>query len=310
MTEPVLTLFSTPKPFTDRHIAMIQRNSIQSWKQLGEKVVVVFIGEEEGVRAVARELDVRLIPDIRRNKKGTPLVSSIFESARSANTSPLLGYINSDVIVFSDFPEICKKTAEQADRFVLAGQRWDLKVERPIRFQMGWESTLKKDIEDRGRRHPPAGSDYFVFPRACYPSIPDFAIGRAGWDNWMIFKARWEHWKMIDASDAITVVHQDHDYSHLPNGIIHHRQVETLENIKIMGGRFAVYTLSDANYYLKNNRILPRKINRSRLIREISLFPSVSLKSPLLGKLFYFLFNPQKVKRDIQKDKNIKAHNP
>jgi hypothetical protein len=310
MTEPVLTLFSTPKPFTNRHIAMIQRNAIRSWKQMGKKVEVVLIGEEEGVRSTARELDVRLVADVRRNKKGTPLVSSIFELARSVNNSPLMGFINTDVIVFSDFLEICKKTAEQAERFVLAGQRWDLKVERPIRFQIGWESTLKKDIEDHGRRHPPAGSDYFVFPRACYASIPDFAIGRAGWDNWMIFKARWEHWKMIDASDAITVVHQDHDYSHLPNGIIHHRQAETLENIKIMGGRFAVYTLCDANYYLMNNRILPRKINRSRLIREISLFPSVSLKSPLLGKLFYFLFNLQKVKRDIQKDKNIKAHNP
>jgi len=62
MPEPLLTLFSTPKPFTDPHIAMIQKNAIQSWKQLGEEVEIVLVGEEMGVKEIARELKVRFIP--------------------------------------------------------------------------------------------------------------------------------------------------------------------------------------------------------------------------------------------------------
>jgi len=309
MPEQLLTLFSTPKPFTGPYIAMIQKNAIQSWKELGDEVEVVLVGEEEGVKEMARELNVHVIPKVHRNAQGTPLVSSIFELARNLNSSPLLGFINSDIIVFPELLNSCKQALEQADRFALAGQRWDLKVEHPIQFKPGWEGKLKEDVEVRGAHHLPAGSDYFIFPRACYTKIPDFAIGRAGWDNWMIFKARWEHWQMIDASDEIYVIHQEHDYRHLPKGIIHHRQPETLENIKQMGGRFAVFTLADTNYYWKNHQIHPRHLTRDRLIREITIFPSVYLRSVFLGKLFYCLFNLQKVIRQMKVDKKIKAEN-
>jgi hypothetical protein len=309
MSEPLLTLFSTPKPFTDPHIAMIQRNAILSWKQLGGKVEVVLIGDEIGVKELAQELKVRFIPDVRRNEQGTPLVSSIFEQARNVNASPLLGFINSDIIVFPEIIDTCRQALEQLDLFVLAGQRWDLKVEYPIFFIQGWERKLKEDIALRGGRHEAAGSDYFIFPRACYMKIPKFAIGRAGWDNWMIFKARWEHWKMINASEEITVVHQDHDYKHLAGGKIHRKQPETLENIKLMGGRFAIFTLYDADCNWMDHQIIHRPFQKSRLLREVTIFPSVHMKSAFLGRIFYFLFNFQKVLRDVKNDKRLKAEN-
>ena len=309
MPEPLLTLFSTPKPFTDPHIAMIQKNAIQSWKQLGEEVEIVLVGEGLGVKEIARELKVRFIPEVRRNEQGTPLVSSIFEQARLVNSSPLLGFINSDIIIFPEILDSCKKAVEQVDKFVLAGQRCDLKVEHALKFRNGWEKELKVDIANRGRRHSPAGSDYFIFPRACFANIPDFAIGRAGWDNWMIYKARWEHWKMIDSSEEINIIHQDHDYRHLPKGIVHHRQPETLETVRLMGGRFAVYTLADSNYYWKNHQILPLPMNRERFRREFTIFPVVNLHSPFLGKISYFLFSFQKASTDLKKDKRIKAEN-
>ncbi len=33
---PALTLFTAPKPFTNPHIALIQRNAFRSWQALGE----------------------------------------------------------------------------------------------------------------------------------------------------------------------------------------------------------------------------------------------------------------------------------
>ena len=49
---------------------------------------------------------------------------------------------------------------------------------------------LLYEVKTRGRLHPPGGSDYFIFPRNCFTKIPNFAIGRAGWDNWMFYHAR------------------------------------------------------------------------------------------------------------------------
>ena len=45
-----ITIFSTPKSFSDPHINMIQRNAIRSWKQLGDVVEVLLIGDEPGLR--------------------------------------------------------------------------------------------------------------------------------------------------------------------------------------------------------------------------------------------------------------------
>ena len=44
-----LTIFTAPKPFTDPHIALIQRNAILSWLHLGPRVAVILLGEELGL---------------------------------------------------------------------------------------------------------------------------------------------------------------------------------------------------------------------------------------------------------------------
>ena len=51
-----LTIFTSPKPFTDPHIATIQRNAIRSWQSLGEEVEVLLIGEEPGIAEAAVDL--------------------------------------------------------------------------------------------------------------------------------------------------------------------------------------------------------------------------------------------------------------
>jgi hypothetical protein len=91
-------------------------------------------------------------------------------------------------------------------------------ITRELGFTAGWQERLKKECLEKGSRHKPSGSDYFIYPRACFKNIPDFAIGRAGWDNWMIFESRRQGWKTIDASEEIHIIHQNHDYSHLPGG--------------------------------------------------------------------------------------------
>src|SRR5512144_1455865 len=98
-----LTIFTAPKPFTDPHIATIQRNAIQSWCHLGSEVEVVLVGEETGLAENAAQFGLRHLPQVERNELGTPLVSSIFSLARQASNSPLLAYVNADVMLLPDF---------------------------------------------------------------------------------------------------------------------------------------------------------------------------------------------------------------
>ncbi len=52
----LLTIFTAPKPFSDPHINVIQRNAIQSWLHLGNEVEVLLIGNEAGMHELAEKL--------------------------------------------------------------------------------------------------------------------------------------------------------------------------------------------------------------------------------------------------------------
>jgi hypothetical protein len=295
-----LTLFSAPKPFTNPHIGTIQRNAIQSWIQLGPEVQVILIGEEEGLAETAAELNVQVLPDVRRNASRTPLVSSIFELARNASQSPILAYINADIITLPNFLEGAKKAAELAPRFLLVGQRWDLDVRTAMDFWPQWVERLENDLKDRGRLHARGGSDYFIFPRACFTKIPDFAIGRAGWDNWMIYECRRNGWPCVDATESIRVVHQDHDYSHLPQGQPHYRLPETFENVHLAGGGRTIFSLLDTNRRLAQGNLLPANSNWKKFWHDVETFPLVGLHSYPLAQAAYALFHPIRAYRDFR----------
>lgn len=293
-TAPLITIFSAPKPFTDDFIAMLQRNAIQSWKQLGNEIEIVLIGDEDGIEKTAREMGVRHISNVQKNAEGTPLVSSIFQLARNLNQSHLLAYINADIIIFPDFLSASKGILSLADKFMVVGQRWDLAIQEHLDFKKGWADTLMGQVRQKGSLHRPLGSDYFIFPRKCFTQIPDFAIGRSGWDNWMIFKGRWEGWKVIDATGSINIIHQDHDYRHLPGGKPHYRLPESNANIEMAGGRRAIFNLIDSNRVFSQGAIERPKMTREKILREIEIFPLVSLHSFFLSEVFYWLFHFRK----------------
>jgi len=295
-----LSVFSAPKPFTNPHIAMIQENAIRSWQQLGEEVEVILVGGEDGVADVAGRLGVKHLPDVRRNAQGTPLVSSIFELARNTSSSPFLACVNADILVLPDFVEVTRQVASQAQQFLLVGQRWDLDVAKPINFSEGWQERLQEMIHASGKLHPQGGSDYFIFPRHCFTLIPDFAIGRAGWDNWMIYEARKKGWRVVDATLRIRMVHQSHDYSHLPNGQPHYRLPETFENVRLAGGSRTILSLRDCNARYEHGKILAPVLTWQNFWREVEIFPLVRLHSYPLAQLAYSLFHPVKAYRELR----------
>ncbi|HPH97352.1 MAG TPA: hypothetical protein PKW33_17200 [Anaerolineaceae bacterium] len=291
---PLLTLFTAPKPFTNPHIATIQWNALQSWKQLGDEVQVVAVGEEEGLAEACRETGALHLPQVKRNQLGTPLIDSIFELGRSANQSPLLAYINADILLLPDFTEKVRQALACSKQFLLVGQRWDLEVTERLDFTADWAASLDARLKENGKLHPPAGSDYFVFPRACFTEIPRFAIGRAGWDNWMIYEARRRGWDAIDATPSIRIVHQNHDYSHLPNGQPHYRLPESGENVRLAGGKRTMFTLADVSCALRGGRLEALPFSWPRFWRSMETFPITALRAPLLHQLSFALFHPTK----------------
>lgn len=297
---PEITLFTAPKPFTNPHIAIIQRNAIRSWLSLGPQIEVILVGEESGLAETATELGVKHLPQVERNSNGTPLVSSIFDLARRNSTSPLLGYVNADILLMPDLLPAAQQTAALTRRFLIVGQRWDLNVTEPLEFNPGWAENLRTRAQSQGKLHRASGSDYFIFPRECFADMPRFAIGRAGWDNWMIYSGRSRAWPVVDASGEIMIIHQQHDYSHLPGGKSHYHLPETDENVRLAGGLRTIFELSDADCRLKNGRLLRPPFTWQRFWREVEVFPLIKFHSYPLAQAAYFLFHPRKAYGDFK----------
>lgn len=264
----MLTIFTIPKPFAG-HIDTIQKNAIQSWVRLDPACQVVLCGDEPGTKELAEQMGTGFLPHIARNEYGTPLLNSAFEVAEKAARHPVLCYVNADIMLMNDFVMAVRRVSSHSPKFLMVGQRWDVDLKSLWDFsEDGWETRLQEYVSRFGTLHPPAGSDYFVYPPGVIASMPSFTVGRLGLDNWIIYHARKMGVPVIDATRAVTVIHQNHDYSH-----IRHRSgdawqgLEAERNIELAGASCS-FTLLDASHLLTKIELLPAQ-NRVPFMRRL-----------------------------------------
>lgn len=273
----MITLFSCPKAFKNQ-FDTIQRNAIESWLSLGKNVDIVLVGQEEGMEEVCKEYKIKHIRNIERNEYGTPLVKSIVTQAENNSENELMCYVNADIVILKDFIEAINvlEKKKHNDKYLLTGRRWDLLIEDRIKYnESSWEADLKDRLRKNGRLDAPTGLDYFVYKKGMWASMPRFALGRNFWDQWFIHEARINKIVVVDGTPSITIIHQHHDYSHLPNsGYWLSKGPETKNNFKLSGGVFKLYNIFDATETLENNLLVKNNVSvkcKAILIR-IKLF--------------------------------------
>jgi hypothetical protein len=243
----VFTLFSVPKAFQD-HIGVIQTNAIRSWTQLNGNPEVILFGDELGTAEIASQYGLRHIPEIRLSEYGTPLVSSVFETAQQVATHDWLCYINCDVIATSDLSAAIRRVAQVEQPMLMSGRRWRLTITEPLDIGPGWERRWRSHVRQTARRGSLQCMDYFVFRRGLFGELPDFSLGRGRWDSYLPYHARELGARFIDATPVVMVAHQDHAFDHPggKSGLRH--SVEGVRNGKRAAGRRC--SLGDADLKL------------------------------------------------------------
>lgn len=244
----MLSIFTIPKAFVGL-TGQIQRNAIKSWLHLKPQCEIILLGNDEGVEETAHALRISHILSIERNEFGTPLLSSAFHVVQQVAKNDIIMYVNSDIIFFQQLIEEIRTI--HLSRFLLCGRRWDLDIQHEIDFSRAtWVDELFQKLSTEGKLHGTSGIDYFVFRRGSLNMLP-FAVGRPGWDNWLIYQMRRKKIPVIDASEAIKAIHQNHDFSHSKFG--EKNRVggpEYEKNIRIAGGLTNMMTLRDADWFL------------------------------------------------------------
>jgi hypothetical protein len=259
----MLTVFSIPKAFAG-HIGTIQRNAIQSWTCLEPRPELVLLGNEAGTAEAAREFNARHIEEIATNAHGTPLLSDAFRQAEANASTELMCYVNADIVLTAAFARAVEAVREKLARFLMVSKRINIDMRGfgatgELSFSPGWESELRVRVQDAGVSGDHTAIDVFVFEKGMYRDMPDFAVGRLWFDQWLIKSARQREIDVVDASRVAPVLHQNHDYNHVSGGEEHvWRGAEATENLQLYGGQRHAYTLLSVTHELCEGEELRR----------------------------------------------------
>jgi len=307
----MLTIFALPKPFNG-HIEVIQRNALGSWLRLDPNCQIILFGDEEGTEDVAKEFNVEHVSQVAKNEFGTPIVSDLFEKARRLAKHNIMSYVNSDIILLNDFIKAIEIVRKNSIKFLMVGQVWNLGVREQLLFdQSGWESHLRNFLKHEGEIREIWATDYFAFSRELYTDMPPFALGRAFFDNWLIWKARNLRATVVDATHFVTAIHQRHDYSHVSGGKdwAHHGD-EAMDNIRLAGGLSHRYSILDTTHFLSRSglkRNLRKRFSweRLKLLKWRFRYYFLDMTRPIRHLFGFNIQNIQKIKFPLFRKKKI-----
>jgi len=270
----MLTLFSTPKPFRGP-IAAIQRNALRSWKLLHPDADVILFGDEEGAAEVSRELELRHEPSVERSRLGVSRADYMFLRAQEIARHNVLCYSNCDIVLTQDFLRALERLLAWRNAFLMVGRRWDTDITGPLDFSSNiWQEKIVACARTEGIQRFYHNIDYFAFTKGLYREMPPLVVGRVWWDHWMVGNALAQGAGVVDASEAVCAVHQNHDYSHHPegmHGICHDEDAQ--RNFQLAGGHHHLRTIEDATFRLFPAGIQPNRFHwlapTKRRMREV-----------------------------------------
>ena len=263
----MITFFSVLKPCEGR-TGLAQAQAVRSWAALGAPSDVLLLGDEHGVEDLAQATGARWLPHVGRNANGTPLLDAAIRLAREASATPLLCLVNGDIVLDGRFADAARILSAQLPRFLMVGQCLNLDVPDPLMTGSTPAGELAALAREHGTLRGHDYVDYFLFGRDLFVDVPPFALGRAGFDNWLVWRARASRAAVVDASAFQLPVHQNHDYGHIAGGVAEaYRGDEAAENLRLAGGR--LLSTLDSTHRLAADGLRLDPLGRLRLRRRI-----------------------------------------
>jgi len=252
------TLCAIPQSFIGVHMIR-QMNALESWIRLEPKPTICLFGNDHGVRDTAKGFGCVHVPlsfaDL--SPLGVPYLRSALGYVQEHSSDRVVVYVNSDIVLMNDFVKGLSIVADHfPDQFMMVSQRWDVNITGFIDFNATlWDQKLRHKVVVSGQLHRPGSADYIAFTTGLFPEFPPFVVGRMAWDNDVMGDVVCRGIPMVDATEYITVVHQDIPPNHKSpkndddrEGVrIYHRRRNARTRLY---GRMVMGATTDAQYVL------------------------------------------------------------
>lgn len=237
----MFTIFTFPRPFQSPFNTP-QLNAINSWKKIHKDIEIYLINDElNTAKEFAIKNEIKCI-DGKFSKYGSPLLKDAIQSINSVAKNDVILFINTDIIYLDGIKRTMDIVLNNFDKYFIVGRRVDYDIDYKISFSD--EDYKKKLITmyENGDMHGLSGLDYWIFPKNTFNEIPNFVIGKPGYDNWLLAESKRKSIPVIDASNTIRILHQNHYY---PQKKSDSYKIEYDENLKKAGNLLGSLRNSD-----------------------------------------------------------------
>jgi len=213
-SQAIVTMFTTIRDRKCRD--EIHSRLIRNWAALSPALEpVLFVPSTEyntsSWKATASSYNwtVRILYELRHH---LPIVKAMFQHALSFANTPFIGYANADILfdrsLISTLRHLHQKLDVANQMMLIVGRRRNVAINK-IDLGSGDNLTHISSLDYVKFFHGRA-QDYFIVSRRGLPwqEIPDFVVGRNGYDNWLVARAQDWNITLVDASKTILALHQ------------------------------------------------------------------------------------------------------
>ena len=207
---PLITLFTTFKTAADR--VHIHSNVLKNWALFQPFVRPVLFVTDTDPKLVklAVRLGWEVLPCPETNAYGTPCLKAMYQKTMESFRSMFYGYCNGDILFEYGLVDTLKAILEshhELKRILVIGQRTNFPVANRTIFD---PKHVKKLQKTEGSLFQTDAEDYFLMSNSVFPwdKIPNFVIGRMGYDNYFVTKAVEFGFSLVDATETLLALHQ------------------------------------------------------------------------------------------------------
>lgn len=214
-SEKILTLFTTW--VYDEQKFSVNNKTLHNWKMLPNVNLVVFVSDgDTKVEEISRQAGWTVLP-VTLEAAGTPVLPAMFHDVMMKYKSRYYGFANGDILFTKKLTDTLEQIACQVESGSITDEKGILIVGRRINVpadKLTDESALswwklEQFSNQYGKLFQSDAEDYFItdskYPWATFLPV---AVGRRGFDNYVVAYSRYVNITVIDASESIQCIHQ------------------------------------------------------------------------------------------------------
>ena len=254
--EPLLTLFTTWNNNNASEKDLVHNSTVKNWLSFRPFVIPVVFTNDKTIASKCRRNGWDVLPARVTALDDIPVIKFMYLDAMKAYNTSYYAYSNSDILYSSNLVDtllgcaynlsnilnvtysidsfLYGKSVYAKQPTLIIGQRTN--VQNVTRNEISTWDAITSVGRNRGVLFGGFGFDYFITSKNyTWEKSAEVIVGKPSYDNWLVYNARIQKHKIIDATTTLLAIHQT-----------------------TSAGNFEHNKHSDVNY----NRILLRKVSK------------------------------------------------